>query len=81
MNVDEVLQGRGDKEELLLETQFFAFGVFVVRVENFGDVLRLHFVVDGAKVIGGVERLEIERFNGLGFQRRRVLTVLCVISE
>ena len=42
---------------------------FVVRVEHFGDRLRLDFVLDCAVVIALVKRGKVERLDGLGFPK------------
>ena len=42
---------------------------FVVRVEHFGDRLRLDFVLDRAVVVALVERSKVERLDGLGFPK------------
>ena len=41
----------GDEEELLRQAQLLALHAVVVGIKNLGDVLRRHFVGDGAKKI------------------------------
>src|ERR1700722_3354110 len=81
VNVDEVLQRSGDEEELLLEAKFFSFNGFVVWVEDFGNVLRLHLVVNGSEVVGGVERAEVERVDGLRFPETQGVDGIGVIAK
>ena len=42
---------------------------FVVRIQHFRDRFRLHLVVHRAVVVAVIERLEVERFDGLGFPK------------
>ena len=57
---EDVLQGGGDEEVLLLEPQLLA-GVLVVRgIEDLGDVLGLVLVLHRPHVFAGVEAQEVE---------------------
>ena len=64
-----VLQRAACEKELLLEAEYLALVRLVVRVEHFGDRLRLDFVLDRAVVVTMVERSEVERLDGLGFPK------------
>jgi hypothetical protein len=55
------------KKELLLEAKDFALHDFVVRIQDFGDVLGMHLVLDGAVVIAVIERREVKRIDRFSF--------------
>ena len=69
LDAQHVLQRAAREKELLLEPEHLALVRFVVRVEHFGDRLRLDFVLDRAVVVALVERSEVERLDGLGFPK------------
>ncbi len=62
-DAEHVLKGAGDEEELLLQAQFLAAQLVIVRVENLAEVLRGDLLVHRAVVVAAVEDGEIE---GLG---------------
>ena len=57
---DHVLKRARSEKELLLETEGFALDYFVVWIEDFCDVLGMHFVLDSAVVIAVIERCKVE---------------------
>ncbi len=62
--VEEVVNGRGDEEVLLLQPQFLALRRGVLGVEHLGDVLREGLRADGLLVVTGVEDPQVERVGG-----------------
>ena len=64
---DHVLQGTGNEEILLLQTQLLSLNGFIVRIENLCDVLCHYLVVDSAIVVAHVELLKVERLTCFGF--------------
>src|ERR1700744_5586085 len=66
MYTDHVLQGAGGEEELLHETEAFAFDLFVGRVENLADGFPFDLVVHSTDVVAGVEDAQIEGVDCLG---------------
>ena len=73
MYTDHVLQGTGDKKELLLKPEGLALDHFVVRVKHFGDVFRMHFVLYRAIIIPVVERGEIKGLHCFSFPKAEVI--------
>ena len=67
-----VLEGGGDEEVLLLETQLLSFGGGVVRVQDGDDLVGLPLVEDGLLVLSGVERLEVELLHRLAVPQPQV---------
>ncbi len=65
VDADHVLQRAGHEEVLLLEAKPLAPQHLVVRVEDLGDVLRVHLLVHRAPVVALVEGLEVEGLGGL----------------
>ena len=67
LDAQHILQRAAREKELLLEPEHLALVRFVIRVEHFGDRLRLDFVLDRAVVVALVDRSKVERLDGLGF--------------
>jgi hypothetical protein len=65
-DAEGVFEGAGDEEVLLFEAEALALGGAVFGVEDFGEVLGLDVVVDGAGVVAGVEDVEVERAGSAG---------------
>ena len=66
VKADHVLQGAGDEEELLRQTELFSRYRFVVRVQHLRDGFGRDLLIDRTVVIADIERLEVERLGGLG---------------
>ena len=60
LDLDDVLQGAGDEEKLLFQTQLLALDLLVVGVENLGDIFGVDLVPDGGEEITGVEAFNVE---------------------
>ena len=65
LNLQNMLQAAGDKEELLLQAQLLSLKAFVVGIENLGYVLGCHFVANCAEEIPSVEGAEVETLDSL----------------
>src|SRR5262249_48873165 len=65
LNRKNMLQGARYKEELLLEPELLTLNLFVIGVENLGDILRGYFIRDRTEEVSGVEGFETERFDSL----------------
>ena len=65
LNVKNVLQGARDEEELLGQPQLLALDVFVIGIEDLGDVLGRDLVRDRTEEIARVEGPEVEGLDGL----------------
>ena len=70
---DDVVQGAGDEEVLLLEAQFAALLDVVVGIEDFGDVLGERLGLVGLHVVAVVEEGEVEILGGLGLPQAQVV--------
>ena len=81
VDADHVLQRAAREEELLLEAQGLALEDLIVRVEDLGDVLRMHLVLDGAVVIAVVEGGEIERLDRLGLPEPEMVAGADAVAE
>ncbi len=75
MATDHVLQRAGGEEVLLLETKLLAVDIFVVGVEDLGDIFGEDFGSDGTLVVAAVEATEVEGLGGLGLPERKVLAM------
>src|SRR5271154_3895880 len=62
MQPEHVLQRAGGEKILLLEAKPFAAQLFVVGIQDLGDVLGGDLLLDRAVVVAAVEGLEVERF-------------------
>ena len=69
------------EEVLLLEPQFLAARLLVVRIENLGEVLAGHLLVDRAVVVAAIERAEVERLGRLGLPQPQCVRRVHVVAE
>src|SRR6266852_3944822 len=61
MALDQILQRGRDEEIFLPQPELAPRGALVVRIEEFADRLRAGLLGGGAKIIAGVEDVELER--------------------
>ena len=65
-DADGVVDGGGNEEVLLLETQCLALRGGIFRIQDLGDVLSFNLRLDGVKVLGLVEGEQVELVVALG---------------
>ena len=66
-NAQHILQRTGYKEILLLQPQLLTGELFVVGVEDFGDVFGGDFILHGTVVVALVKGVKVKGFNGFRF--------------
>src|SRR6516164_7445661 len=81
VHAEHILKGTRHKEELLLQPKHFPLRRFVVRVKDFRDVFRLHFLLDRAVVIALVERREVKRLDRLGFPQPKQIAGADLVAQ
>jgi hypothetical protein len=77
---DDVVEGAGDEEVLLLEAQFAALLDVVVGVEDLGDVLGEGLGLVGLHVVAVVEEGEVEVLGGPGLPEAQVVDGVVAIA-
>ena len=81
-DAQHVLQGARHKEVLLLQSQFFALNLLIVRIEHLRDVLGNDLAVDRTVKIPAVELINVKGLGGFGApQPQRVGGVRAVSQD
>ena len=77
---DDVMEGAGDEEILLLEAEAAALLDVVVRIEDLGDVFREGLGLVGLHVVAVVEEGEVEFLGGLGLPQAQVVDGVVAVA-
>ena len=80
-DAQHVLQRAAHEEVLLLEAQLLAARLLVVGIQNLGEVLAGHLLVDRAVVVAAIERAEVEGLRRLGLPQAQRVRRVDVITE
>jgi hypothetical protein len=75
---DDIVDGGGAEEVLLLESELFTGISGVIWIEDTGNVLGILSLTNGTVVVTGVESVEIEAISWLGFPESQVVCVVGV---
>src|SRR5258707_4162918 len=81
VNTDHVLQGAGNEEILLFQTQLLSLKGFIVRIKTFRDVLGHHLVVNRTIVVTHIDLLKTEGFAGFRFPQTQRISGIHVIAK
>src|SRR5262245_22106993 len=78
---EQILQGTGDEEELLLEPQNFSLDQLIVRIEDLRDVLRTHFLFDRTIIVALIVGGEIEGLDRLSLPESKQIRCTDAITQ